>query len=73
MCVTMMMPASAGRVTYYLSDLKMAEAATADEAKQLLTAAGTPGPYRPSEGRHPLHEQDAQGRSALPRCLHCTR
>ena len=40
MCVTMMMPASAGRVTYYLSDLKMAEAATADEAKQLLTDAG---------------------------------
>ncbi len=40
MCVTMMMPASAGRVTYYLSDLKMAEAATVDEAKQLLTAAG---------------------------------
>ena len=25
MCVTMMMPASAGRVTYYLSDLKMAD------------------------------------------------
>ena len=40
MCVTMMMPASAGRVTYYLSDLKMAEAATADEAKNILTDAG---------------------------------
>ena len=40
MCVTMMMPASAGRVTYYLSDLKMAEAKTADEAKKLLTDAG---------------------------------
>ena len=40
MCVTMMMPASAGRVTYYLSDLKMAEANTADEAKNLLTGAG---------------------------------
>ena len=40
MCITMVMPASAGRITYYLSDLKMAEAATADEAKQLLTAAG---------------------------------
>ena len=40
MCVTMMMPASAGRVTYYLSDLKMAEASTADEAKKLLTDAG---------------------------------
>lgn len=40
MCVTMMMPASAGRVTYYLSDLKMAEAATADEAKKMLTEAG---------------------------------
>ena len=40
MCMTMMMPASAGRVTYYLSDLKMAEANTADEAKMLLTAAG---------------------------------
>ncbi|MEE1318017.1 MAG: hypothetical protein UHD05_00760 [Ruminococcus sp.] len=40
MCVTMMMPASAGRVTYYLSDLKMAEAATADEAKKMLTDAG---------------------------------
>ena len=40
MCVTMMMPASAGRVTYYLSDLKMAEANTADEAKKLLTDAG---------------------------------
>ena len=40
MCVTMVMPASAGRVTYYLSDLKMAEAATADEAKNMLTDAG---------------------------------
>ena len=40
MCVTMMMPASAGRVTYYLSDLKMAEASTADEAKKLLTDEG---------------------------------
>ena len=40
MCITMVMPASAVRITYYLSDLKMAEAATADEAKQLLTAAG---------------------------------
>ena len=40
MCMTMMMPASAGRVTYYLSDLKMAEANTADEAKKLLTDAG---------------------------------
>ena len=39
-CVTMMMPASAARVTYYLSDLKMAEAKTADEAKKLLTDAG---------------------------------
>ena len=39
MCLTMMMPASAGRVTYYLSDLKMAEAATEDEAKNLLTNA----------------------------------
>ena len=35
-CVTMMMPASAARVTYYLSDLKMAEAKTADEAKSFL-------------------------------------
>ena len=40
MCVTMMMPASAGRATYYLSDLKMAEAKTADEAKKLLKDAG---------------------------------
>ena len=40
MCMTMVMPASAGRVTYYLSDLKMAEAKTADEAKKLLTDAG---------------------------------
>ena len=40
MCMTMVMPASAGRVTYYLSDLKMAEANTADEAKKLLTDAG---------------------------------
>ena len=40
MCVTMMVPASAGRVTYYLSDLKMSEAATEDEAKNLLTGAG---------------------------------
>ena len=40
MCMTMMMPASAGRVTYYLSDLKMAEAATEDEAKNLLKDAG---------------------------------
>ena len=40
LCVTMVMPASAGRVTYYLSDLKMAEANTADEAKKLLTDAG---------------------------------
>ena len=40
MCVTMMMPASAGRATYYLSDLKLAEAKTADEAKKLLKDAG---------------------------------
>ncbi|MBR0536142.1 MAG: hypothetical protein IIX14_07200 [Clostridia bacterium] len=40
MCITMVMPASAGRITYYLSDLKMAEAATADEAKKMLTDAG---------------------------------
>ena len=40
LCMTMVMPASAGRVTYYLSDLKMAEASTADEAKKLLTDAG---------------------------------
>ena len=40
MCATMMMPASAGRVTYYLSDLKMAEADTDAEAKALLTNAG---------------------------------
>ena len=40
MCITMVMPASAGRVTYYLSDLKMAEAATADEAKKMLKDAG---------------------------------
>ena len=40
MCVTMMMPASAGRATYYLSDLQMAEATTADEAKQMLKDAG---------------------------------
>ena len=40
MCVTMMMPASAGRATYYLSDLKMAEAKNADEAKKLLKDAG---------------------------------
>ena len=40
MCVTMMMPASAGRVTYYLSDLYMAEANTEEEAKNLLTSNG---------------------------------
>ena len=40
LCMTMVMPASAGRVTYYLSDLKMAEASTADEAKKLLTDEG---------------------------------
>ena len=39
-CVTMMMPASAARVTYYLSDLKMAEADNAEDAKKLLTEAG---------------------------------
>ena len=40
LCMTMMMPASAARVTYYLSDLKMAEASTVDEAKKLLTDEG---------------------------------
>ncbi len=40
LCMTMVMPASAGRVTYYLSDLKMAEAATADEAKKMLIDVG---------------------------------
>ena len=40
MCVTMMMPASAGRATYYLSDLKMAEADTEEEAKNILSANG---------------------------------
>ena len=39
-CVTMMMPASAARVTYYLSDIKMSEADSADAAKKLLTEAG---------------------------------
>ena len=39
-CVTMMMPASAARVTYYLSDLKMSEADSAEDAKKLLTDAG---------------------------------
>ena len=39
-CVTMMMPASAARVAYYLSDLKMAEADNAEDAKKLLTEAG---------------------------------
>ena len=39
-CVTMMMPASAARVTYYLSDLKMAEADNAEDAKKLLTDEG---------------------------------
>ena len=37
---TLMMPIAAARATYYLSDLKLAEADTADEAKALLTAAG---------------------------------
>ena len=40
LCITMVMPASAARVTYYLSDLKMAEASTSDEAKKLLTDEG---------------------------------
>ena len=40
LCMTMVMPASAGRITYYLSDLKMAEASTVDEAKKLLTDEG---------------------------------
>lgn len=40
MSITMMIPASAGRVTYYLSDIKMAEADTEDEAKKLLTDNG---------------------------------
>ena len=40
LCMTMVIPASAGRVTYYLSDLKMAEASTTDEAKKLLTDEG---------------------------------
>ena len=35
-----MMPIGAARVTYYLSDLKLAEADTAEEAKRLLTDAG---------------------------------
>ena len=39
-CVTMVMPASAARVTYYLSDLKMSEADNAEDAKKLLTEAG---------------------------------
>ena len=34
------MPIAAARATYYLSDLKLAEADTADEAKALLTNAG---------------------------------
>ena len=37
---TVMMPIGAARVTYYLSDLKLAEADTAEEAKRLLTDAG---------------------------------
>ena len=37
---TVMMPIGAARVTYYLSDLKLAEADTAEEAKKLLADAG---------------------------------
>ena len=40
LCITMVMPASAGRATYYLSDLKMAEADTEEEAKNILSANG---------------------------------
>ena len=40
MFATAVMPVAAARATYYLSDLKLAEADTAEEAKQLLTAAG---------------------------------
>ena len=40
MLVMSVMPVSAARVTYYLSDLKLAEADTAEEAKKLLTDAG---------------------------------
>ena len=37
---TAVMPLAAARATYYLSDLKMAEADTEEEAKALLTGAG---------------------------------
>ena len=40
MFATAVMPVAAARATYYLSDLKLAEADTEEEAKQLLTAAG---------------------------------
>ena len=40
MLATTMVPVCAARATYYLSDLKLAEADTADEAKMLLTNAG---------------------------------
>ena len=40
MLATAVMPVSAARATYYLSDLKLAEADSAEEAKKLLTEAG---------------------------------
>ena len=40
MMATFLMPIGAARVTYYLSDLKMAEADSEAEAKKLLTDAG---------------------------------
>ena len=40
MFATAVMPVAAARATYYLSDLKLAEADTEEEAKQLLADAG---------------------------------
>ena len=40
MLATSMVPISAARATYYLSDLKLAEADTEEGAKKLLTDAG---------------------------------
>ena len=40
MMLTAVMPMAAARATYYLSDIKLAEADTEEEAKNLLTGAG---------------------------------
>ena len=70
-CVTMMMPASAARVTYYLSDLKMSEADNAEDAKKEWIAAALEEGIQINEPET-SDSYSGQFKLRLPKTLHKT-